>query len=256
MLFRMLAMCCVAAVPVAGAAAQQNIGVAAVVQNRVTGELGPRERVLARGDRMFRNEKVATGAAGTLNVLFLDETSLSMGPNTTIVLDELVFDPSGSNGRVVLSVAVGVTRFVSGILPKSDYEIRTPTAVIGVRGTSFDLYVKPNGDSTVVLGSGELTMRERERSLAQAVRLAAPGLAVSVVNGASPSAPGPVPPDVAQALSQLPGAQLGVAGVAPRLPNTGTPLPARTVTGAYSDIGKDKGCKSNGSHGQSGNPGC
>jgi hypothetical protein len=96
-----------------------------------------------------------------------------MGPNTTIVLDELVFDPSGSNGRVVLSVAVGVTRFVSGILPKSDYEIRTPTAVIGVRGTSFDLYVKPNGDSTVVLGSGELTMRERERSLAQAVRLQA-----------------------------------------------------------------------------------
>jgi hypothetical protein len=241
-----LAVCAAMSLPT-GASAQDNVGVAALVKNQVTGELGSRARTLGRGDGVFRNERVATGQGSALDVLFLDQTSLKLGPNTAIVLDELVFDPSGSQGRVALSVAAGVTRFVSGILPKADYEIRTPSMTIGIRGTWLDLVVRANGDSTVVLRAGEATIGDRLRPQLPAIQLAVAGLAVTAANGQPPGPPGPIPPDVAQALSQLGSAQAAGSERA-AAPAVGSPVSARTYTGALSDINKSLGCKSNGSH--------
>jgi hypothetical protein len=253
----LLASLCAIALPLRHAAAQDNAGVAALVRNQVIGELaGTTARTLVRGDRVFRNEKVATGDASALNVLFLDQTSLALGPNTSIVLDEMVYDPTAARGRVALSVATGVTRFVSGILPKADYEIRTPTLIIGVRGTSFDLFVRANGDSTLILRSGELIAHSRAQPLAAPMTLSTPGLAITGTNAGPPGPPGPVPGDAARALAGLPGAQFDLAtgGRSPSAP-TAAPVGARSYTGALSDIGKAQKCKSNGSHGQSG-PGC
>jgi len=251
MLVRILLACCALIAPVLGAAAQDNIGVAAAVKERVTGELGATRRVLVRGDRMFQNEKVATDRASSLEVLFLDETNLSMGPDTTIVLDRFIYDPNGSSGGLAVTVAIGVTRFVTGIMPKQDYEIRTPTVVIGVRGTVFDLFVAANGDSTVVLRAGELNLRQLVRGgpPSQPVGFATPGLAVTVNQGQPPGPPGAIPPHVARALALLPAARLGLAGLRPPDgPGGGAapgrpPIPPRIIAGAYGDTVKKKECK-------------
>jgi hypothetical protein len=269
MSFRALAALGLVAAPLAGAAAQESAGVAALVRNQVTGEIGSSQRTVVRGDKLFRNEKVATGPASQLNVLFLDETSLSLGPNTTIVLDEMVFDPNSGQGKVVLSIPVGVTRFVSGVLPKTDYEIRTPSMSVGIRGTTVDFFVRPNGDTTAVLRSGELFASNLGQPGLPPTVVSTPGLSVTGNRNAPLGPPGPVPPDAAQAFSQLPGSQVGLAAtpVSPYGAATGvagSPVSARTYRDSLSTIGNTgitgntapvKICTSNGTHSQ-GSAGC
>jgi hypothetical protein len=92
--------------------------------------------------------------------------------------------------------------------------------------------------------------------LSQAIRLAVVNLAVTAAGGQPPGPPGPIPLDAAQALSQLPSVQLDLAGGGRAIqPMIGSPISARSYTGALSDIGKDKKCHGNGSHGQGGS-GC
>jgi hypothetical protein len=249
---RVLVVLGLVAAPLAGAVAQESAGVAALVKNQVTGEIGSRQRTVVRGDKLFRNEKVATGPASQLNVLFLDETSLSLGPNTAIVLDEMVYDPNSGQGKVVLSIPIGVTRFVSGVLPKSDYEIRTPSMSVGIRGTTVDFFVRPNGDTTAVLRSGEMFVRDSSRPNLPPRVVSSPGLSVTGAPGTPPGPPGPIPPDAAQALSQLPGSQLGLATSTISPPGTvDSPVPARSYRDALSAIGNtgpEKICTSNGAH--------
>jgi hypothetical protein len=74
----------------------------------------------------------------------LDRTKLSVGASAQVKLDRFVYDVSGSPRTVVLTAAKGVARFVSGSGPSSAYQVRTPHATIGVRGTVFDVLVQPS----------------------------------------------------------------------------------------------------------------
>jgi hypothetical protein len=121
--------------------AQQNIGIAASVKDQVTGNVGTQQRTLARGDQVFQNEVIATNAVSSSQLLFLDETALTVGPNSNVTLDTFVYDPNPANSKVTLTIGKGVARFVTGVMQSSSYEIRTPVAVIGVRGTIVDIWV-------------------------------------------------------------------------------------------------------------------
>lgn len=120
------------------------IGVAAAVKNRVEGVIAGGARPLAAGSEVFAREVVRTGEESTAQLLFLDETSLSIGPQSEVTLDRFVFDPSRGAGNVVINASRGALRFVSGSQQPSSYRIRTPVATIGVRGTIFDAYITKN----------------------------------------------------------------------------------------------------------------
>ena len=65
-------------------------------------------------------------------MLFLDQTSLTVSPNSEIVLDKYVYDPEAQTGEIGVSVARGVLRLIGGrITKKTDGVIKTPTATIG-----------------------------------------------------------------------------------------------------------------------------
>jgi len=131
----------------------QNIGVAATVVNRMEGTVAAQKRVIGGGDKVFRDEVVETGNDGKGQLLFLDETALTVGPNSRVTLDRFVFNPNGQS-TVVMSATRGVFRFVSGSLPSQAYEIKTPAGSIGVRGTIFHLIVLNNGATTLQLIQG------------------------------------------------------------------------------------------------------
>jgi hypothetical protein len=252
---RLLVAFAAVALPFGPVAAQDAAGVAALVRNQVTGEIGSTQRSVVRGDKLFRNEKMSTGPASALDVLFADETALSLGPNTSIVLDEMVFDPSGGTGKMVLSIPIGVTRFVSGILPKSDYEVRTPTMTVGIRGTTVDFFVRPNGVSTAVLRSGVMFVNNPAFPNQQPTVVSTPGLSVTGTTGGPLGPPGPPPPDAQQSFSQLPGAQLGLTTTTlspfTSTNSTTSPVPTRSYRDSLSAIGNtpDKVSTSNGTHG-------
>jgi hypothetical protein len=126
------------------AAAEKNIGAASRVVHLVTGALAPTEppTVLRVGIDVFANEIVKTGENSAALLVFQDKTELSVGADSEIVLDRFVFDPDPAKSAVAISVLTGVARFSTGLLPKSAYTIRTPTATLSVRGTTLTVTVE------------------------------------------------------------------------------------------------------------------
>jgi hypothetical protein len=170
----------------ASSAVASGIGVAAAVKNDVQ---GGNNRQLAVGSALFANERVRTGVESTAQLLFLDKTSLSIGPQAEIVLDKFVYNPKRGVGEVVLNSVQGAFRFVSGAQDPRHYTIKTPVATLSVRGTVVD-YLVQNGKAVFILveGSAELKIPG-----GQIVRLTKPGM-VYVVH-ASGKIEGPLPND-------------------------------------------------------------
>ncbi len=138
------------------------IGAAKAIENDVEGRLGKSVQKLAVGSDVFQNQLVRTGKASTARLQFLDETDLSLSPFTQVSLDRFVYDPDRKTGRVVVNVPRGLVRFVTGSLEKQSYTIRTPIATIGVRGTTFELLVRPDRMTLLLTDGGvDVTVRPR-----------------------------------------------------------------------------------------------
>lgn len=136
--------------------AASRIGVAAGVENQVTGQVGGAPVRLQVGDGVFQDQVVETAVKSTAQLLFRDETALTVGPGSRVVLDKFVYNPASKTGDIVLNATKGAFRFVSGSARSSSYKIKTPVATIGVRGTIFDYFINALGELILVLVEGEV----------------------------------------------------------------------------------------------------
>jgi hypothetical protein len=159
------------------AAAQEKIGSASAVSNKVEGIVpGGDAQTLEAGGEVYLNELVRTGDASVARLLFLDNTDLRVGPKSEVKLDRFVYDPDRSAGSVVVRAGRGIFRFVTGSQRPQNYLIQTPIASIGVRGTIFDLLVLPDR-ITVILISGQIQVTTL---LGRVVELTRPGTSITV----------------------------------------------------------------------------
>ena len=145
----------IASLPATTSAADEPIGVTAMVRNTVS-QLEPKVTKIAKGDEVVRNEVVRTAADSDARFVLRDDTNLSLGPRSTLKLDRTVFvNPKA--GDIAIKLTSGTFRFVSGHSEKEAYLISTPIATVGVRGTNFDVQVQRQ-QNTIVLASGELNV--------------------------------------------------------------------------------------------------
>jgi hypothetical protein len=128
------------------------VGNAKVIVKTVTGTFEADLRQINLLDDIYHNEVVETGDASATELVFLDETKLALGPNSSLVLDRFVYDPDPDKASFVMTATAGVFRFVSGKLPKKSYEIHTPTATIGIRGTVLSIVVIPGNPDKMGIG--------------------------------------------------------------------------------------------------------
>jgi len=197
---------CLAVVLPAGMAIGQDsqVGVTASVIPDATGT-PPRGqlRQLAVGNTMVFNERVATGPVGRTQMLFLDGSALTVGPNSDVVLDEFVYDPKTETGKLAVSASKGVLRLVGGKISKTEpVLLKTPTATIGIRG---GIAIYDNGQATFLFGKGMTVESRQPDGSVSRVELVRPGT-VSVSPGGQM---GPVPPVNAQAVAASLGALEG-----------------------------------------------
>lgn len=92
------------------------------------------------GTAVFAADRVRTGADGSVGMTLRDNTLLSAGPNSLIVLDKFAFDSTTNAGALSVSVRKGTLAVATGKIARETPEsidFRTSTAVIGVRGTEF-----------------------------------------------------------------------------------------------------------------------
>jgi hypothetical protein len=116
-------------------------------------------RVIEIGAQVVENEKIETSASGSVQLLFIDKTTLSIGPNSSVVLDKFVFNPLTTQGEIAVSLSKGVLRLVGGQATHTGgATITTPVAVIGVRGGIVTATHSLKEGTRAYLGYGQLTM--------------------------------------------------------------------------------------------------
>jgi len=90
------------------------------------------------GLEIWENDMLRTGPDGSIGVVFNDDTLLSLGPESVLVIDKFVFAPRQGKFSIVLRMLKGTAAYLSGLIsklaPESAY-FETPSASIGFRGT-------------------------------------------------------------------------------------------------------------------------
>jgi hypothetical protein len=104
------------------------------------------EIIAARaGELVFAADGLRTGEGGSLGITLRDDTRLSLGPNSEVRLDRYVYAPGNGGLGMVIKFVSGVAAYVSGriarIAPDS-IRLETPSAIVGVRGTSLAVRVE------------------------------------------------------------------------------------------------------------------
>jgi hypothetical protein len=92
------------------------------------------------GLEIYQNDTLRTGPGGSIGVVFNDETLLSLGPESMVVIDEFVFAPRKGNFSIAIRMVRGTAAYLSGLISKlspDSAHFETPTASIGIRGTKF-----------------------------------------------------------------------------------------------------------------------
>jgi len=115
-------------------------GVSAAVTGEVllaksAGEIGT---LVESGMPVYLGDRIITSPNAGMQILLLDETVFTIGPNSDIAIDEFVYDPVTGDGRIVADMARGVMRFVTGKIPLNNpasMDINLPVGSIGIRGT-------------------------------------------------------------------------------------------------------------------------
>jgi hypothetical protein len=120
---------------------------------------GAPTRVIEIGSQIVENEKIQTTASGSVQVLFIDKTTLNVGPNSTLVIDRFVYNPATTKGELALSLGKGVMRVVGGVATHSEgATIRTPVAAIGLRGGIAIISHSGAKGTQAILGFGHMTV--------------------------------------------------------------------------------------------------
>lgn len=94
----------------------------------------------AAGVRLQTADVVRTGADGSAGMVMVDNSLLSLGPSSALSLDRLDYDATTQQGRFDSSLSKGTLGVVSGRIAKQAPDamsVRTPSAILGVRGTEF-----------------------------------------------------------------------------------------------------------------------
>jgi hypothetical protein len=138
--------------------AAQPVGQAVAVVQNAQLTAGGRAGVLQQGSPVALGDVIQTDGRGVAQLLFADQTRIAVGPNSRLVVQEVLFRQQGTAQRFVVDAVAGSFRFISGDSPASSYAIRTPTATMSIRGTSFDLAVGGARGTDLVLFEGEVEM--------------------------------------------------------------------------------------------------
>ena len=188
---------------------QGMVGVAAAVNGVVQLLRTGVGKNVSSGEEIYLGDDISTDEKGNLQVLLLDETTFTIGPNSSIVIDKFVYDPTTDAGLVNARVVKGTFRFITGKIARKkpeDMQVALPAGTIGIRGTMVMGSVKGERSLVVLTGpgsknntgnkQGEIIVSNEENGKMRSVDINKTGFG-TVIEGAGkgPSTPFQVPAD-------------------------------------------------------------
>ena len=113
---------------------------------------------VAPGMIVAERDRIATSEAGRVTLLFLDDTRVAIGPRSQFEVRAVVMQDARRASRFSVGTSGGNFRFLSGNSPKEAYQIATPTATMGIRGTVFDVSSYPQVGDRLAIFEGEVLL--------------------------------------------------------------------------------------------------
>jgi hypothetical protein len=136
-----------------------DVGVVERVQQRAEAVYAGQSRTLASTSSVFYQDLLRTGRGSRLKAMLADGSAITMGENAELAIDAFVYDPEGPT-EITLNALKGALLFISDKLRGGDdrsVHVRTPVAILGVRGTEF--WVGPiDGATGVLVITGEVVV--------------------------------------------------------------------------------------------------
>jgi len=166
-----------------GLARAQQVGTATAVNpTSESTKPGATTVSLTVGANIVHKERIHTTPSGSVQLLFLDKSTLSIAPNTNLLIDEYIYNPNTNTGHMLTNLAEGALRFVGGALShQGEASITTQDAAIGIRGGTVTVIQGPNG-TKIIDHFGIITIRNG----AGTVILSRPDFFVTVANWNTP----------------------------------------------------------------------
>lgn len=115
-------------------------GTAKMVQGVVHVERDGTSLPLQVGDAVRERDTITVSPGGAAGITLRDNTRISVGPGSKLVINRFQFDPQTHEGSVDTSILRGAMRYISGLVGRSRpaaVRVSTTTTTIGIRGTDF-----------------------------------------------------------------------------------------------------------------------
>jgi hypothetical protein len=229
--------------------AQERVGIAAAVNGTVDYTAFDATSAVAAstGQNLFLNDSVSSAAQSGMQMLLLDESVFTLGPQSDLTIDRYVYDPDAGAAALGASMTRGAFRFVSGAISDLDsreVELQTPSATIGVRGTIVGVLARPDEVTVLLLGPGRHNNASERRGAVVvrnsqgSVELLRNNFAVTVRAGEAPGEPFEIDSELiaafyAQLQPEAPQTQQANAARGPAEPIAASGLP--TVAGVSNE---------------------
>lgn len=110
------------------------------------------------GMEVVSGDALTTDRTGVIQIVFVDDTKIAIGPNARMVLDVTMLRSNRKAKSFAVQALGGSFRFISGKSRKRAYSIRTPSATMAVRGTTFDMWVVSEKQSAMLVLQGTVRM--------------------------------------------------------------------------------------------------
>jgi hypothetical protein len=198
-----------------GAAGQEQVGAAETVEGHaeVLHAGAGTWTVLVEGTAVLLGDQLRTQADGKLRIVLRGDSVLQVAPSSQLAVTEQLLEPTGVSRFELLfgTLRAIVTERYSEL--RGRFEVETPTAIAGVRGTSFIARYDPVQEETLVVGVERVT-QVRARTDAPGVGEVAvgPGMATRVRRGGRPLVPEPLPEAALRALQGATSVRPGAGG--------------------------------------------
>ncbi len=165
----------------------EQAGVSAAVRGEV--ELAEAKGIVGTqvesGQPIYLGDYITSSAGSGMQILLMDETVFTIGPNSEIAIDDFVYDPSNNQGHMTASITRGVVRVLTGKLAHNDpktMKINLPVGSIGIRGTQFLVSIETPPARGTTGGSSNWSPKTRQFAQNQLGNQNPTGPIVGVVN--------------------------------------------------------------------------
>lgn len=135
-----LALALASMAPALPALAADAAGVVKRVQGSVTLQRDGQSLPVSAGTPVQVGDRLVTGVDGSVGLTMADDSLLTAGPASTLVVSRFRFDSTTNDGNMLVELLKGTLHFVSGLIAKQapqNVNVQTRNALMGVRGTEF-----------------------------------------------------------------------------------------------------------------------